>query len=309
MDTHRTARLDLDAAQLLADFPPRFQDRNKQLVYAIGGPQTAGTITMSRWATRPLPREPGPPTAVSRHEGFFPYGGGPRDCWVNFADPELFGFYAGGLYAQDEMQVTEHPALASVRSAMAKAGVPTRTREGGHPTPVLVRGVERRVTVDTQPDLAAGRIEGLYGNRFSRASEAVLRSATRKLDPVPSTILAIAAPSPHHGLYDRETILDALTTAYTGFAAAEFELGPGTVVHSGFWGCGAFGGNRVLMVAIQILAARLAGVGIAFHHGHITGQHDCDEAIALSQRWSGSTADVVDSLVAARFEWGVSDGN
>jgi hypothetical protein len=43
-----------------------------------------------------------------------------------------------------------------------------------------------------------------------------------------------------------------LATAFTGFSAARLEsarLNPSPVVaiHTGFWGCGAFGGNRVLM--------------------------------------------------------------
>ena len=30
-------------------------------------------------------------------------------------------------------------------------------------------------------------------------------------------------------------------------------------LHIGYWGCGAYGGNPVLMIAVQLLAARLAG--------------------------------------------------
>lgn len=29
---------------------------------------------------------------------------------VNFADTHLFGYYGGGLFAQDELQVGEHPS-------------------------------------------------------------------------------------------------------------------------------------------------------------------------------------------------------
>jgi hypothetical protein len=31
-------------------------------------------------------------------------------------------------------------------------------------------------------------------------------------------------------------------------------------VHSGYWGCGAFGGNPEMMLLLQMLAARAAGV-------------------------------------------------
>ncbi len=36
------------------------------------------------------------------------------------------------------------------------------------------------------------------------------------------------------------------------------------LIHTGFWGCGAFGGNRTLMVILQALAADLAGVETVF---------------------------------------------
>ena len=314
MNEYRTEYLTLDAAGLLADFPPDFYDRNKRIVYGIGGPQTSGVITVSRWRAMPLPESLGPKTAVTRVAGYFPYDGGSEEVWINFADPSLFAFYAGGLYAQDEMQVTEHPALASVRSAMIYAKIPALTRSGENPTPVLVRGVERRVTVDTQP--TAERPGGLYGVRFAQAGEEVLRSATRKIEPDPvtgevlrSTILAISAPRPSWGVYTRETIVDALTTAFTGFVAAGFEVGNGVRIHSGFWGCGAFGGNRVLMIAVQILAARLAGVDMVFHYGEHSGEEACEESIALAETWKGTTAETVDRLVAEGFEWGTSDGN
>ena len=103
--------------------------------------------------------------------------------------------------------------------------------------------------------------------------------------------------------------MDALTTAFTGFVAAGFEVGNGVRIHGGFWGCGAFGGNRVLMIAVQILAARLAGVGIVFHHGEHSGEEACEESIALAETWKGTTAETVDRLVAEGFEWGTSDGN
>ena len=37
---------------------------------------------------------------------------------VNFADPHLFVAYGSRLFAQDEMQVAEHPALGSLKEAL-----------------------------------------------------------------------------------------------------------------------------------------------------------------------------------------------
>ena len=59
MNEYRTEYLTLDAAGLLADFPPDFYDRNKRIVYGIGGPQTSGVITVSRWRAMPLPESLG----------------------------------------------------------------------------------------------------------------------------------------------------------------------------------------------------------------------------------------------------------
>jgi hypothetical protein len=201
---------------------------------------------------------------------------------------------------------------------MEAAGVRAVTVERGEPTPVLVAGAERRCVVDTEPDLAPGRIEGLYGNRFGRASEATIRSATRRLDPPTiSNILAIAALSGGSGRYRPEELRSVLTAACTGFAAARAEatlLAPGTrvAVHTGFWGCGAFGGDRVLMTTLQAIAARLAGVHrLVFHYGDSSGRHAVEGARREASVFTAGmpTADVLAALDARAFVWGRSDGN
>ena len=49
-----------------------------------------------------------------------------------------------------------------------------------------------------------------------------------------------------------------LASAYSGFLAARLEsAGAPTVVHTGYWGCGAFGRNRELRAMLQVLAARV----------------------------------------------------
>lgn len=40
------------------------------------------------------------------------------EWWVNFADPILFVAYAGRLFAQDEIQVAEHPALGHLKEKL-----------------------------------------------------------------------------------------------------------------------------------------------------------------------------------------------
>jgi len=116
---------------------------------------------------------------------------------VNFAGPHLFAAYGTGLFAQDEMQCAEHPALGALREALPAAGLPALTLEQGRPTPVLVTGVECRCHVDTSPDVSADRPYGLYGNEFAAASADAVRRATGRLDPpTPTNIIAMAAPYP-----------------------------------------------------------------------------------------------------------------
>lgn len=84
------------------------------------------------------------------------------------------------------------------------------------------------------------------------------------------------------------------------------------LVHTGFWGCGAFGGNRTLMPILQALAADLAGVDIAFHAFDGAGVATAREAVDEYRRIRDTAADtaaIVDAIVDRGFEWGVSDGN
>ncbi len=110
-------------------------------------------------------------------------------------------------------------------------------------------------------------------------------------------------------------------TAMTGFRAAVLESerlrgarGP-VAVHTGFWGCGAFGGNRVLMAILQAIAAQMAGLDrLVFHVGHPDGMAPLEEALRVMREDFGAagrlpTPDLIDRIAAAGFEWGVSDGN
>jgi hypothetical protein len=94
------------------------------------------------------------------------------------------------------------------------------------------------------------------------------------------TILRLTiTPTPWNGTSTSRThIVDAieyvLVTAFTAFRAAALEsarshgAGSPVVVHAGFWGCGAFGGHRVLMTTLQVLAAEMAGLHqIVLHTG------------------------------------------
>lgn len=326
-------RRSFGAAHLMASYPPRWSHPNKVAVYEIAcppGSRFAGTLDYSRWAAMPLPERVDPGAAVERVRhvpGFYDYAPAAADPsaaveWhVNFADPNLFVAYSSPLFAQDEMQVSEHPVLGALREALGAAGLVPRTVVGGSPTPILITNAERRCRVATEPDASAGRPEGLYGNAFARAPIEVVRAATERIDPPTLTnLIAMAAPRPASGRYAELQIREALVAASTGFRAAVLEsarmmgAAPDVIVHTGFWGCGAFGGNRVLMTVLQALAAELASVDlVVFHVGDPSGAAAIEEArLTLRELGDGSprpTDEVIGDLVGMGFLWGVSDGN
>ena len=319
-------RAGFEASRLIAEHPPRWHDRNKQAVFAVSAsPERpfTGTVVYARW---PVAERPGAVSARARIEvrpGYYDYvpsaEDGVVDWHVNFADPELFVAYGGHLLAQDEMQVVEHPVLGSLREVLVASGRRAATRGAtGEPTPVTVTGVQRRCALDTFPDAAAGHPRDLYGNAFAAAPVGEVLAATRPLaSPSTSHILAMAAPAGGSGPYDRAELEDVLATAHTGFAAAAREsarlAGPGAraVVHTGFWGCGAYGGNRAVMTVLQALAADLAGVGLVFHAGTGSGPADAGEALreyaGLRDGTPGTDA-ILDGLLRRGYRWGVSNG-
>lgn len=316
-------------AELVASHPPRLRHPHKQLVFALACPEGArhaGSIELTRWAAAPLPELVGPVAPeLATVPGYYDYE--TRDgLWhVNFADPHLFYAYGSALLAQDELQAAEHPALGALREALDAESLPALTEDEGAPTPVLVAGVERRCAIATAPDREAGRPLGLYGNRFAVAPAEMVRAAVRVIEPpTRSNLIAMAAPSGGIGRYALGELRRVAVTAYTGFAAAVAEshrLWPGAPVEvrTGFWGCGAFGGNRLAMTLLQLLAARLASVDrVRFYASDARGEADVRAAVADlahvlgpggGERTEAVTEAVIERVADLGYEWGTSDGN
>jgi hypothetical protein len=307
------------AAALMRQHPGVLRNENKQLVFAIACPAGAvhaGRLEYSRWPEipLPLPREVDPVSAARLavvRDGFYDYRpvldpGVGVEWHVNFADPNLFYAYGSSFFAQDEIQVAEHPVLGSLREALVAEGRPVTTIENGRPTPVLVMGAERRVRIETAPGAGRGGPSWLYGMAFARATADAVREATTRIDPPTiSNIIAIVAPYGGRGRYQREQIGLAIGTAYSGFRAAVLEsrrtAGPDALVaiHSGFWGCGAFGGNRVMMTLLQ------------FHVGDPSGRTSVERARALAPDLASATSatELVARAEALGLVWGGSDRN
>ena len=247
----------------------------------------------------------------------------------------------------------EHPSLASLREYLSHRpsdGVCAATMDHeGNPTPCLMTSVPRLCSIDTSPSPEAPR--GIYGNAFATAPFSVVLNATTFLGtprerppeqqagqaaeapalqvqaPQWSNILALAAPSPGRGAYSMSQISAILTGAYSGFAAAKAmseamsQDGCVTRVHTGHWGCGAFGGNRRLMAILQVLAARMAGVSLVYHTVDQAGAEEVREGLRMLEAMETTgaqslpgcpelrTSNIILDLQSRAFPWGQSDGN
>jgi len=311
-------RWSFPAGELVRQHPPLLAHANKRAIFQIAcphGTRHEGVLEASRWDALPLPESADGAAAVRllrARAGHFDYlaVAAPRavEWHLNFSDRDLFFGYGGPLFAQDEIQVAEHPALAAFREALTAIGEEAVTVSAGRPTPFLIHGVQRHCRVAA---------ENLYGIQLATAgSDSVRRAVDPVRPPTTTNVLAMAAPSGGYGCYTVQEIRSILVTAYTGFRAAVLEserLRGGAcevVVHTGWWGCGAFGGNRVMMGTLQALAAEMAGVNrIEFFVGGEEGFASLAEAADLLAACAGSLGHWINDLEAKNLEWGLSDGN
>lgn len=162
-------RRNYDAAKLLREHPPKFQHPHKQALFEIAYPDGAaatGSLDVTRWSAHVAEPLALLETLASEvRPDFYDYSPAGDTAsvveWhVNFADPRLFCAYGSALFAQDEMQVVEHPLLGSVREALLAEKLAAKTSDETGPTPVLVRNVEFKVAVATGANAAAGRPAG-----------------------------------------------------------------------------------------------------------------------------------------------------
>jgi hypothetical protein len=320
-----------EAAALVRQHPAVLRHENKRLLYAIACPPGtvhSGRLEYSRWPEIPLAaRLELDPARLDRlldvRDGYFDYRpvldpGIGVEWHLNFADPNLFYAYGSALFAQDEIQVAEHPILGSLREALVAEARPATTIENGRPTPVVVMGSERRLRIDSSGVAGRGGPSWLYGMAFAAAAADTVRAATTRIDPpTTSNIVAMVAPFGGRGRYQPDQIDLALRTAYSGFRAAVLESRRSAgddaqvAIHSGFWGCGAFGGDRVMMSLLQLLAADAAGVSrLVLHVGDPAGRAHVNRAVSLAHDLAAAptVAELVARIEALGITWGVSNG-
>lgn len=199
-------------------------------------------------------------------------------------------------------------------------------------TSCLVRNVERRVAINTDPDPAVHRYHSIYGNSFSSASEEeILSACSVPKMPRKSNILAMAAPSCGSGRYTIGEMNTILRVTCAGYAAARIETlrsvletegedaavakaaSMTTTIHTGLWGCGVFGGNPQVMVALQLLAARMVGIDRVVLYCPVAGRiAEVAEGVRVYEEIvrveSGKTVDILTALESKGFSWGVGTG-
>lgn len=318
-----------DARALAMRFPPVLRVPNKQALYRAVCSEPdhhEGDVIVTRWRAPPFADLAVPGTwsgTVAARSTWYEY---PTDDasehWhLNFASRSVFLAYGAAAFAQDEIQVAEHPILASIREAFLGEGHALCTSDESRvPTPVLFQNVQRLAAIATDRDFDAAWSAGLYGRRFVEAPAEVVVDAVTRIRPASrSNIVAIEAPANGRGCYELREIEYALVAISSAFQAVRACSPARAILHTGFWGCGAYGGDRILMTLVQLAAARVAGLdGIVVHARDRSGVDDVERAVTalativevLDPHHEGiPLRDLADTLANMGFVWGDGDGN
>ena len=251
------------------------------------------------------------------------------EWYVNFADERLFFGYGTDLFAQDEIQVAEHPSLGSLRECLIaiekedKRFRPYTRNENSKPTPVLIRGIERRLKISVEPEIEDGRPFSIYGSNFRRAGKDMLRNACRVISPPTITnLIAMEAPKYGSGNYSIVQILDIFNTATTAFTAAKIESlhktkeSANIIIHTGNWGCGVYGGNKTLMALLQIISAQIVGIKYLIYHTYdpestndYKGALKLFNSLLMEENKELRIMDILTKIQKFGFRWNVPNGN
>jgi hypothetical protein len=172
--------------------------------------------------------------------------------------------------------------------------------------------------------------DALYGQKFAFASAETIKNNIQALTPPTlSNILAISSLAIHKpgAKYTAEEIHYLFRTALAGFAAIiDFvhsknvgDVKRPIILHTGNWGCGAFGGSVIMMTLIQLFSARLAGLHrMVYHTVDPYSAAQCEIAYKhYKSVWSKVAADgamkislnsLVQQLLDLNLGWNQSNG-
>lgn len=318
--------IQVNQKNLLEDFPPLYVSERKRYFYGQALKRFGDgdcTLDISRWECGkgdiPLCMDGGTGTKVSAVENYFRYdqdvSSGSKKVWfMNFADFDLFAYYGGPMFAQDEIQTLEHPLLGSVCEMLNKTGMPnlepTVSEDTNYwPRPYLIQNVPWWIRVDTSADRSGINI---YGRNFSNLP---MEDVKRKVGVVDgnyfNNIIAVAAPlswnESRYSSGEIEYILQALVASYG--PAKELSGEKKCVIHTGNWGCGAFGGNRELMYLAQLYVAHVMGVDEIVFHAVSDDLFSNARAHLKDLAAMKSLYEATACIESLGYEWGQDDGN
>lgn len=235
-------------------------------------------------------------------------GPGERIFHVNFSDPVLFRYWWTGLLAQDEVQVVEHPQLAAWQRILSQQDQDLTRLHTNQQEVVLVLGVPRLGVLDTR---------FIYGAEFWDTPNDILKMNSTPGFQGRTDLIAMAAkpvrPEMAGQIYRRQDIEHHLKTVLTAFLAARHEsLGRELIIHTGNWGCGAFGNNPVMIAMLQIFAASAAGVDELVYKTDLQLSDAAKARILVNEFFAGDTAKTpaafLDYVERLGFTYGVGNG-
>jgi len=309
----------VEVQNLINNFPPNFENERKRkyFIKALAAHKnTSGSINISRWCIEQnlklqieIVKNK---MEISTEQNFFDY----KDCstnskkvwYMNYADSNLFGYYGSDLFAQDEIQTLEHPLLGSIVEYLDKSKIKnlcSKTVQENIPTPYVFENVPYWIEVNTAPTLTNGKKANLYGRNFSDLPEDVVDCGIKIVQgEKQNNIIAMAAPSNGKGLYTKlelENLLETVLAAFTG--AVDKSKEKECVIHTGSWGCGAFGNNKELMYLSQMIGASSAGCKkLLFHKVEEVDFKNAESKFEMIKE-KMSFNEAVEFLLNQKFVW------
>jgi hypothetical protein len=284
----QTDRKSRNIAFLLSKAEKRFDDLHlsSEVATASLSPAAGGFVLSSSavplYFSEPFQRDSH--LKVSANPNFFDYDNAHpaselKEYWVDFSNVHLGGGVFDGGFAQEEVMFLETPELANLAAAAYFApasAVMTRVSNGtssptdealaGSPYPWIFDGVQRVMSIDTNPPKA----DGLTRNELVNRTTAELSDHSHPLASAQRfNVLAIAAPYIPKGASGQAdntslpVIEDLFNTEYAGFSLVKRNSKVANpLVNTGALGAGAFNGSRAAAYVTQYLAADLTGVNI-----------------------------------------------
>eukprot|EP01084_Bolivina_argentea_P261343 441586_1 len=218
---------------LIENFPPKYIDTTKKEIFKLIAPQInendcGRKLIFSEYGLMSLPETiPDPKTFIFQNKliiepNIYQYAHNDKDkdksihFYVNFADNDLFGFYRGSLFAQDEIMTVEHPILCSLKEKILKSKWDNNSKLSDECSAsfIILNAIKHG-------HFAQDNLQKIYGNNFGKDA---LKYFEVCKPPIYDNIICIACLSGSMSKYTKHDILGILNKAYCGFFGAKSEI-------------------------------------------------------------------------------------